>query len=188
MSELPPPPGFDDRPPPPPAPPTSRPIPLPSIDYSLHPAVKWYWRLPVLVIGVLATLLLVAIAVASSVTALWFVVVLLVVLTVLGTTMLPSARYSRWLWRLTDRALEAEHGIWSHQTRVIPFFRIQHIDVQHGPIDRQFGLAQLRIHTASVTTTLPGLSDGIATQLRTQLLDLAAEETAVAGRDARDAV
>ena len=72
--------------------------------------------------------------------------------------------------------------------RVLPYFRIQHIDVEHGPIDRQLGLARLRIHTASVTTTLPGLSEELAGQLRTRLLDLAAAETAAATPESRDAV
>lgn len=178
---------------PPPAPvrqsvPEAPRINLPSADQSLHPAVQWYWRLPLIVMGGLATLAIVIVAAATGQTILWLVAALVAGLATVIVVVVPSRQYARWTWRLTAQACEAEHGIVWHQVRVLPYFRIQHIDIEHGPIDRMFGTASLRIHTASVTTTLPGLADATAATLRTQLLELADVETATARGDARDAV
>lgn len=179
----------------PPAPPVAaaaaprRPdLPVPGPDQTLHPAVQWYWRLPLGVVSGIAGLALLVVAAVMGVPALLVVAVVLVALLVWAVVVLPRLQYERWRWRLTDRACEAEHGVVWHQLRVIPYFRIQHIDIESGPIDRALGLAQLRIHTASVTTTLPGLSQDLAARLRTQLLALAAAETAAAEGDVRDAV
>lgn len=192
---VPPPPPAMSEPPPVPTAPTpapAAPVPaglaVPSPDHTLHPAVRWYWRLPLAVLGTMTVLVLAIVASATGVTQVWGATLIAFLVFATATVMLPDAQYARWRWRLTEHACEAEHGVFTHQVRVLPYFRIQHIDVEHGPVDRWLGLARLRIHTASVTTTLPGLSDAVAGQLRTRLLDLAAEETRVAAPEARDAV
>ncbi len=109
--------------------------------------------------------------------------VLVVAVVVAG--LLPGLRYQRWRWRMTDRALELEHGVVFRQVRALPYFRIQHIDVEHGPLDRWLGLARLEVHTASVTATLPGLPAGDAPGIRAALLSFAGSAvTAEPGDDA----
>ncbi len=86
---------------------------------------------------------------------------------------------------MTDQALELEHGVVFRQVRALPYFRIQHIDVDHGPLDRWLGLARLEVHTASVTATLPGLPATQAPGIRAALLDFAGSAvTAEPGDDA----
>ena len=72
------------------------------------------------------------------------------------------------------------------QVRALPYFRIQHIDVEHGPLDRWLGLARLEVHTASVTASLPGLPADQAPGVRAALLQLAG--AAVQGTAGDDAV
>lgn len=58
--------------------------------------------------------------------------------------------------------------IWRTQTAV-PFNRVQHCEVNHGPIDRMFGLTSLKIFTAggsSSDMTIPGLKPEIANDLK----------------------
>lgn len=186
MSTTPPPP----PPPPPlpaaPRPPDDGPAPiLPVGDQSLAPRVLTLWRAGAVVpIGLLA---LPAVAVAAGLGgAVWAAPVVVVLLGAVTIGVLPGARYRRWHWRMTHRALELEHGVVIHRVRALPYFRIQHIDVEHGPLDRWLGLARLEVHTASVTATLPGLPADQAPGIRAALLQLAAD--AVAGELGDDAV
>ena len=132
-------------------------------------------------------LVLVGLAVGAVVGGLaWLVPVAAVLLAVVSVGVLPSLRYRRWRWRMTSRALELEHGVLVRQVRALPYVRIQHIDVEHGPLDRWLGLARLEVHTASVTATLPGLPADEAPGIRAALLQFAA--SAVTGTQGDDAV
>ena len=54
-------------------------------------------------------------------------------------------------------------------TTVVPFVRVQHIDVTRGPFDKMFGTASLVVHTAGThnsIVTLPGLSPERAAEIR----------------------
>jgi membrane protein YdbS with pleckstrin-like domain len=56
-----------------------------------------------------------------------------------------------------------------YRDTIVPFGRIQHIDVDQGPIDRRYGLAKLTVHTAgnhNSTVVLPGLAHGDALATR----------------------
>lgn len=41
-----------------------------------------------------------------------------------------------------------QSGIFFRSTLIIPFNRVQHCEIEHGPIDRMFGLAELSLFTA----------------------------------------
>lgn len=139
-------------------------------DRRLAPSVVTLWRAS----GVLPTLLLFvpAVLVAGGVGgAAWLAPAAVLVFGLVTIVVLPPLRYRRWRWRLTAVALELEHGLLMRQVRVLPYFRIQHIDVEHGPLDRALGLARLEVHTASVVATLPGLPAHEAQEVRMVLLE-----------------
>src|SRR5699024_9291448 len=46
-------------------------------------------------------------------------------------------------------------GIMFHRATVVPYGRLQFVDVDAGPIDRMFGLATVRLHTASAAPVAP---------------------------------
>ncbi|SDD92167.1 PH domain-containing protein [Aquimonas voraii] len=86
--------------------------------------------------------------------------------------------FARASYRRTRYALDAEgllivRGvIWQSETRV-PRSRVQHTDLNRGPIDRWLGLAELRVHTAGTrlaAVSLGGLSEDEARRLRNDLL------------------
>lgn len=193
MSTSPPPPPPGPPPPSSPPPPPRAPRPaddgprpiVPAGDQPLAPQVVTLWRaggaIPFVV------LLLPAIVVAAAIGGLvWLLPLVVVLLGILAAGVLPSLRYRRWRWRMTARALELEHGVLVRQVRALPYFRIQHIDVEHGPLDRWLGLARLEVHTASVTAMLPGLPGDQAPGIRAALLQFAAD--AVTGQQGDDAV
>ena len=54
---------------------------------------------------------------------------------------------------------------------IIPYGRLQYVDVSEGPIARYFKIAEVELHTASASTdaSIPGLPSGEAARLRNEL-------------------
>lgn len=106
----------------------------------------------------------------------WWSLALLVGAAVVGTGLTawmgPPVVWSRWSYELTDDALELAHGVILREHSVIPWSRVQHVDISHGPLDRRFGLAKIKIHTASAKSDaeLPGLDAEDAERLRLDIL------------------
>lgn len=73
-----------------------------------------------------------------------------------------------------DEDLLVRRGIMFQRTTVVPYGRLQFVDVDSGPIDRMFGLATVKLHTASAATdaTIPGLPKADADRLRDSLAGL----------------
>lgn len=71
-------------------------------------------------------------------------------------------------------ALTIRKGIMFRQLVVVPYARMQYVDVQAGPLVRSFGLASVQLHTASAATdaTIPGLVAEDAASLRDELARL----------------
>lgn len=79
-------------------------------------------------------------------------------------------------WRYAERAddLLISHGVLWRGTTVVPYGRMQLVEVTSGPVERRYGLARLQLHTAAATTdaTVPGLSPETAERLRDRLTEL----------------
>jgi membrane protein YdbS with pleckstrin-like domain len=99
----------------------------------------------------------------------------------LGAWWLPRASYRHWRYQVADDALELRHGVVRRVHSAIPYFRVQHIDVAQGPVERAVGLARLVVHTASAGTdaTIPGIATGDADGLRRLILARAGSGDAV---------
>ena len=74
-------------------------------------------------------------------------------------------------WKETEHDLLITRGRWWHTLTVVPYGRIQFIDVTAGPIDRLFGLRKVQLNTASASTdaSIPGLPAADADALRDRL-------------------
>lgn len=57
-------------------------------------------------------------------------------------------KYAYFRWRLTADELVLQSGLVSRRNRVIPFARVQNVDVRQGPLQRMAGVAELRVETA----------------------------------------
>lgn len=94
---------------------------------------------------------------------------LAVFLYALSVMFLPWRRYSRWGYHMARDAIRIASGIWIRNETVVPFARVQHIDVSRGPLERMFGVATLTLHTAgsyNSTVALPGLASDDADAMR----------------------
>jgi membrane protein YdbS with pleckstrin-like domain len=72
-------------------------------------------------------------------------------------------------YAIRDKDIIYKSGIFFRQTLILPFNRVQHCEIEHGPIDRIFGLAQLSLFTAGGSgsdMTIPGLNQEVATKLK----------------------
>jgi hypothetical protein len=122
----------------------------------------------------------------------WLLVPLLLVV-VVGAALtrstwwlLPAAAWvglAVWLWVLQARAVRAigyverdddllvRRGVIYRTLVVVPYGRMQYVDVSAGPVDRWLGIATVQLHTASAGTdaAIPGLTPADAARLRESL-------------------
>lgn len=72
-----------------------------------------------------------------------------------------------------DDDLLIRRGVLFRSLVVVPYGRMQYVDVQAGPLDHRLKIATLQLHTASTATdaTIPGLSPEEADRLRDRLAE-----------------
>lgn len=78
-------------------------------------------------------------------------------------------------YMLRDDDIVFRKGILWQRIIAVPYGRMQLVDITHGPLDRAFGVAQLKMVTAAATTgvQIPGLTQAAAESLRDTLIDVA---------------
>ena len=85
-------------------------------------------------------------------------------------------------WRLVELGLDIRKGVfWQHRISV-PRARVQHVDVSQGPLQRNFGLAELTIYTAGTQNSsvkINGLAHPVATEVRNELISKQGSEHVV---------
>lgn len=83
-------------------------------------------------------------------------------------------RVRSWAYQERDEDLIVERGILVRRLSVVPYGRMQFVDVTAGPIDRVFRLATVRLHTAAAASDarIPGLEREEAARLRDRLAAL----------------
>jgi membrane protein YdbS with pleckstrin-like domain len=71
-------------------------------------------------------------------------------------------------------------GILVRRLVIVPYGRMQMVDLRAGPIDRWLGISTVQLHTAAATTdaTIPGLLPADAADLRDRLAARGEERTA----------
>ena len=80
-------------------------------------------------------------------------------------------RVGAWAYCERDEELLVRRGVLISRLSVVPYGRMQFVDVVAGPIARSFGLATVRMHTAAAASDarIPGLEQAEADRLRDQL-------------------
>lgn len=70
-----------------------------------------------------------------------------------------------------DEDLLIRSGLFFRRLVVVPYGRMQYVDVKAGPVERALGMAGIKLHTASAATdaAIPGLPAGEAARLREAL-------------------
>ncbi|MFG6475421.1 PH domain-containing protein [Microbacterium sp. P06] len=150
---------------------------LPLGDGTWHQLARAYVWVQIISTGTM-TLLVLAAAVALQLwlqqTWVWIPagIILLICLWSLAITPRQARSYG---YQLRRDDLVFRRGILWQRMVAVPYGRMQLIDITHGPLDRGFGIAQLKLVTAAAATgvTIPGLTQKAAESLRDTLVDVA---------------
>jgi membrane protein YdbS with pleckstrin-like domain len=147
-----------------------------------HPSPKlWRARLTLLAAVTVVVILAAGIGLGIGVGPLAALAAVVGVAVVAGLTGLLLYRRYR-AWRYAERAddLLVGRGVMIRRLTVVPYGRMQFVDVTAGPVDRIFGLATVQLHTAAAATDakIPGLTNAEAQRLRDQLAALGESKAA----------
>ena len=135
---------------------------------------KYFW-LRLAVVAAWTLVLAVAATVAAVLVSGWFLVLAFAAL-VLGALRAVFVRRSVRAWGYAERAedLLVRHGLLVRRLSIVPYARMQFVDVTAGPLERAAGLATVTLHTAAAASdaSVPGLEAAEATRLRDRLAAL----------------
>jgi hypothetical protein len=104
--------------------------------------------------GVISSLVVVALGLAF----LWFV----------------FRRYRAWTYQERHEDLVVGRGVMVRRLSVVPYGRMQFVELTAGPFERMFKLSTVKLHTAAAASDarIPGLERREATRLRDRLTEL----------------
>jgi membrane protein YdbS with pleckstrin-like domain len=134
-------------------------------------------------LGLLAAVLAAGVAMAlvavGSVLGAIIAVVVVVLIAAAGFIVV-GRNFASWGYAERGADLLVTHGVLMRRLVVVPYGRMQLVDVTAGPIERKFGISTLRLHTASAGTDarIHGLSAAEATRLRDRLAALGESQSA----------
>lgn len=102
----------------------------------------------------------------------WTLAIVTAVLLVAHTVIEPRWRYRVHRWETTATAVYTQSGWFTQERRIAPLSRVQTVDVQRGPLQRLFKLAEVTVTTASAAGPLKivGLDQPIAEQIARDLI------------------
>lgn len=128
------------------------------------------YAVPGLLLGVPALPLATALDVPLP---LWIPVGTAALLGAVGGALLGLKRWRSMAWRLDAQGLRVRRG-WIWRTEIlVPRSRVQHLDLERGPLERRRQLATLIVHTAGTRQNAlrqSGLDDADAVALRDALV------------------
>jgi len=83
-------------------------------------------------------------------------------------------KYRSWAYREREEDLLVSRGVLIRRVSVVPYGRMQFVEVTAGPMERWFRLATVQLHTAAAASNarIPGLEKDEAARLRDRLATL----------------
>lgn len=137
-------------------------------------------RALLIALGVVVAVVVAVVSVIAG-SALAAVVAVVVVFAVCAAAFVVIGRnYDSWGYAERGADLLVTHGVMWRRLVVVPYGRMQLVDVTAGPIERKFGISTLRLHTASAGTDarIHGLTAAEANRLRDRLAALGESQSA----------
>lgn len=144
---------------------------------ALPPKARWAYMLAsVLGFGLPATGAAITLGILFRDRGDWVVVALAlawVAVLALAAT-LGHVRHRRTRFVLDEVGLRIRRGLWWRSETLVPRSRVQHMDLERGPIERMLGLASLVVHTAGTrmnAVRLAGMDAVRGREVRNDLID-----------------
>lgn len=147
----------------------------------VSPALATLRRIMLAVATTVLAAVLVVVAVVLGLAWGWWLLGAGLVVVAAATGWVLVGRNARW-WGYAERDedLYVKHGALFRRLVVVPYGRMQYVDVQSGPLERAFRVATVHLHTASPHTSarIPGLPAAEAARLRDRLTSLGESQAA----------
>ncbi|HYJ50293.1 MAG TPA: PH domain-containing protein [Microbacterium sp.] len=150
---------------------------LPLGDGTWHQLARQYVWVQLISTGIMALIVLAAVLLVTLLWGQWWAwipggIFLAILVWTLAITPRQARAYG---YQLRRDDLVFRRGILWQRVVAVPYGRMQLIDITHGPLDRGFGIAQLKLVTAAASTgvVIPGLKQEAAERLRDTLVDVA---------------
>ncbi|WP_237100240.1 PH domain-containing protein [Paenibacillus azoreducens] len=103
----------------------------------------------------------------------WIAIGLSVLLLIWLTCFSPGISYRMFGFRVSEEELEIRSGwIW-YTDIIVPMTRVQHVELERGPLLRKYNLAQVKVVTAATSHIIKALPLHEAEDLKRQIGDLA---------------
>jgi membrane protein YdbS with pleckstrin-like domain len=119
---------------------------------------------------------LIALAVGWALAPYWLWPVAMAVVVAFGIwrTIVTIRAVKAWGYAERDNDLLVRHGLLIRRLSIVPYARMQYVDVTAGPLERAFHLATVQLHTAAAASDarVPGLPPEEASRLRDRLTAL----------------
>ena len=150
---------------------------LPLGDGTWHQLARAYMWVRLISLGILFAVIAIAATLVVVFTgAVWVWIPGGLALVVVGVMIAIAPRQVRAFgYQLRQDDLVFRRGILWQRSVAVPYGRMQLVDIEHGPLDRGFGIAWLKLVTAAASTgvELPGLTQQAAEELRDTLIQVA---------------
>jgi membrane protein YdbS with pleckstrin-like domain len=118
--------------------------------------------------------------IALGETLLGVAIALAVLVVAVAAALIVFRRVRAWSYAERDDDLLVQRGVMFRRLSVVPYGRMQFVDVVAGPLERSVGLATVHMHTAAAASDarIPGLLVAEANRLRDQLAALGEAQAA----------
>ncbi len=150
---------------------------LPLGDGTWHQLARAYVRVQLITQGAVIAIVIAVAVTAQVITGVWWQWIpagIIAFVTLVGLLITPRQARS-FGYQLRHDDLVFRRGILWQRVVAVPYGRMQLVDITHGPLDRGFGIAQLKLVTAAASTqvVIPGLTQEAAEHLRDTLVAVA---------------
>ena len=147
----------------------------------VSPALARMRHVLVVLVAVLVLVVLVVLALVLALPlGVWLSLAVGVVALAALAWVLAGRNARRWGYAERDEDLYVRHGVMFRTLVVVPYGRMQYVDVHAGPLEQLFRIASVHLHTASPGTSarIPGLPATEAARLRDRLTSLGEAQAA----------
>ncbi|WP_078553341.1 PH domain-containing protein [Bacillus alkalicellulosilyticus] len=104
---------------------------------------------------------------------LWVLIIGFIIQSIINIVVIPQVRWKRWRYNVHEHEIDLQRGVFVIRRTLVPMIRVQHVDTEHGPILRKYGLATVTISTAATVHRIPALTFEKADELRDIISSLA---------------
>ncbi|MGO4693848.1 PH domain-containing protein [Paenibacillus sp. 2TAB26] len=99
----------------------------------------------------------------------WIALSIFAISFIMFTWVIPEMKYTRFSYELFDDELEIQSGLIFLSNVLVPMVRVQHVELESGPLMRKYDLASVSIVTAATTHRISGLKQTEAEQLKRKI-------------------